>query len=241
MMERSCYGQAVKTLRDAAIVVRLACAAAQSIEATSNTQTIQAKITDAYRRAARPMPSVPVTHLKIVSENAAFDNSLFSSIIQQECCHEKTSDETSHWLFRISDHDLCLFDDQAFELCTVLILFNFSVASTCCTFSSNRNGTATRNLRHDAATVLLLCQDLLASLYQSNMDKPFMMHQLSFIASLVLQELVFALKAIGKHEEAILVDNIRCEICIASSINLNCIDQAGKIFFGRSQDFAPAA
>lgn len=248
MMERSCCEQAFETLRDATVVMKQALRDDNISETSADQQgrhldalqTIYTKLEQAYRRAAKPIPSKNTFNIRVLSDEANFDMALLLPLSQPQRDTQGRQD-AFHPLIRINtDEHLQPTDKSVVDLITTIILFNLAVVSLC----HPRNGvkrSSAKKRRADAISILNVCRELLTSLYHEHAENPILRRTISVVTAVALYELVQALHACERTQEAHAAADALVELIWVTDTTSSHNDEAFNLLFDAEHQVAPAA
>jgi len=190
MIDRSCFEQALETLRGAAFAFK--CATKITTATDVDIQIVSNRLEYAYHCVAEPQISEKRAAIQVISQDKAicFAQSDLNAEIPMIP------------VVRIEANDSSSFGDQEHGSTTAIIIYNMAVASFCQSQCEKRANHASR-LYRSAIELLGLCHQLLqAVLDEANCDNYLSMPLEIGLSSLSLKVLFHALKALGGSNDA---------------------------------------
>lgn len=247
MMERSCCEQAFETFRDATVVMKQAFRDDNTSEPRTDhqgrhlaMQSIHTKLEQAYRRAAKPIPSKKTFNIRVLSDEANFDMALLAPLTQPQRDTQSRQD-AFHALIRINtDEHLQPTEKSVVDLITTIILFNLAVVSLCHPRNDVKRSSAKKR-RADAISILNVCRELLTSLYYDHAENPILRRTISVLTTVVLYELVQALHASERSQEAHAAADALVELIWVTDTTSSHDDETLNLLFDAEHQVAPAA
>jgi len=205
MIERSCYGQAYETLKDATFALAAASRALVS-EYTGDNQShssssaleVQTRLQAAYIRSAHPDPSpLRLFPINVISLNSRVKSADFSFKAITEQVRVQT-------LIRVDSNDTELLEnmEECFDLSSAIILYNYAIVSLAqADVIARRSKRRSKALKESAIKLLTLSGDLLSRLYEA-CEESYILSRVIFISATLLQTLSQTLLSAGQVQEA---------------------------------------
>jgi hypothetical protein len=196
MMQRSCFEQAIDTLRDATCIMSQLGGLEEESSTPLHPQIVNTMITQATARLSQPEPCFPSVPVTVVTHQ-----------LRPPKAAHLARQESNYTLIRIieTNHGDLLDESKAPELPLAIAVYNLAVANLCSTRPQSKPLSTLDDLQRQryAFELLILSSKLSRACYEESRDV-FVWHRALNLTGLMLQTLVQALESHGQSEHALM-------------------------------------